>query len=200
MACKPAFTLSTETGESAFGTKARSRLPDICGRTSSAVFCAITCSLPGTMPKDLDSDPDDPLNLVFRDGKPSIHGCFHPPQRGIPGSHRSSNQPDSNSHGTVVGAAESFERNRSASESTRRQSALADFGCLDAVTGVAARSFMETQLRENLITFAEHSTPFGILLVQIDRMDEFRASRGPGVVPTILRVVGAVDGELRAPD
>ena len=48
---------------------------------------------------------------------------------------------------------------------------------------------METQLREHLITFAEHKVPFGILLVQIDHLDEFRSSRGPGVVPTILRII-----------
>ncbi len=28
---------------------------------------------------DLDSDPEDPLNLAFRDGKPSHHERIHPP-------------------------------------------------------------------------------------------------------------------------
>jgi diguanylate cyclase (GGDEF)-like protein/PAS domain S-box-containing protein len=138
---------------------------------------------------NLDSDPGDPLNLVFRDGKPSIMdvSILHKEGYRVPIILRTN--PIRNGRGTVVGAAESFERNRTASESTRRQSALGDFGCLDAVTGVAARSFMETQLRENLITFAEHNTPFGILLIQVDHMDEFRASRGPGIVPTILRII-----------
>jgi len=69
------------------------------------------------------------------------------------------------------------------------------------VTGVAAQSFMETQLRENLITFAEHNIPFGILLVQIDHMDQFRASRGPGVVSTILRVIAqSVENCVRPTD
>jgi len=109
--------------------------------------------------------------------------------------------PIRNSHGAVVGAAESFEKNRSASDWTRRQAGFADFGCLDAMTGVAAQSFMETQLRENLTIFAEHNIPFGILLVQIDRMDQFRASRGPGVVSTILRVIAqSVENCLRPTD
>jgi len=139
--------------------------------------------------KNLDSDLDDPLNLVFRDGKPSILdvSILHKDGYRVPIVLRTN--PIRNSHGAVIGAAESFERNRTASESTRRQSALGDFGCLDAVTGVAAHSFMETQVRENLITFAEHHTPFGILLVQVDHLDEFRASRGPGIVPTILRII-----------
>jgi diguanylate cyclase (GGDEF)-like protein/PAS domain S-box-containing protein len=139
--------------------------------------------------KDLDSDPEDPINLVFRDGKPSILdvSILHKDGYRVPIVLRT--MPIRNSRGAVVGAAESFEKNRSASDWTRRQSGFADFGCLDAVTGVAAQSFMETHLRENLITFAEHHIPFGILLVQIDHMDQFRASRGPGVVSTILRVI-----------
>jgi diguanylate cyclase (GGDEF)-like protein/PAS domain S-box-containing protein len=139
--------------------------------------------------KDLDSDPDDPINLVFRDGKPSIMdvSILHKDGYRVPIVLRT--MPIRNSRGAVVGAAESFEKNRSASDWTRRQSGFADFGCLDAMTGVAAQSFMETHLRENLITFAEHHIPFGILLVQIDHMDQFRASRGPGVVSTILRVI-----------
>lgn len=143
----------------------------------------------GDNARDLDSDPDDPINLAFRDGKHSTMdvSILHKNGYRVPIVLRT--VPIRNSRGAVVGAAESFEKNRSASDWTRRQSTIANFGCLDAVTGVAAQNFMETQLRENLITFAEHNIPFGILLVQIDHMDQFRASRGPGVVPTILRII-----------
>ena len=109
--------------------------------------------------------------------------------------------PIRNSRGAVVGASESFGKNCSASDWTRRQSAFADFGCLDAMTGVPAQSFMETQLRENLTTFAEHNIPFGILLIQVDHLDQYRASRGSGVVLSILRVVAqAVENCLRPTD
>jgi len=151
--------------------------------------------------KNFDSDPDDPINLAFRDGKPSTMdvSILHKEGYRVPIVLRTS--PIRNSRGAIVGAAESFEKNRSASEWTRRQAAYADFGCLDAVTGVAAKSFMETQLREHLITFAEHNIPFGILLVQIDHLDEFRASRGPGVVPTILRIIAqSVENCVRPTD
>jgi diguanylate cyclase (GGDEF)-like protein/PAS domain S-box-containing protein len=155
----------------------------------------------GDAVKDLDSEPDDPINLVFRDGKPSIMdvSILHKDGYRVPIVLRT--MPIRNSRGAVVGAAESFEKNRSASDWTRRQSGFADFGCLDSVTGVAAQSFMETQLRENLITFAEHHIPFGILLIQIDHMDQFRASRGPGVVTTILRVIAqSVENCVRPTD
>ncbi|MGA7793470.1 MAG: diguanylate cyclase [Candidatus Acidiferrales bacterium] len=151
--------------------------------------------------KDVDSEPDDPINLVFRDGKPSTMdvSILHKDGYRVPIVLRTS--PIRNSHGAVVGAAESFEKNRSASDWTRRQAGLADFGCLDAMTGVAAQSFMETQLRENLTIFAEHNIPFGILLIQIDHMDQFRASRGPGVVSTILRVIAqSVENCVRPSD
>ena len=143
----------------------------------------------GNKSKDLDSDPEDPINLAFRDGKPSTMNVsiLHKEGYRVPIVLRT--LPIRNTHGAVVGAAESFEKNRSASEWTRRQSAYPDFGCLDTVTGVPAKNFMETQLHEHLIAFAEDNIPFAILLVQVDHLDELRASRGPGVVPTILRVV-----------
>lgn len=134
----------------------------------------------GETAKDLDSDPNDPINLAFRDGKPTIMdvSILHKNGYRLPIVLHTS--PIRDSRGAVVGAAESFERNRSASDSTRRQAMYADFGCLDAVTGLAARSFMETQLRENLITFAEHNIPFGILLIEIDHLEQYRATRGRG--------------------
>jgi diguanylate cyclase (GGDEF)-like protein/PAS domain S-box-containing protein len=151
--------------------------------------------------KDLDSDPDDPINLAFRDGKPSILNVsiLHKDGYRLPIVLRTN--PIRNSRGAIIGAAESFEKNRTASDSTRRQSALADFGCLDVVTGVAAQGFMETQIRENLITFNEHHIPFGLLLLQIDNLDQYRASRGPGVIPTILRIVAqSLENCLRPTD
>jgi two-component system, cell cycle response regulator len=144
---------------------------------------------PADKDKDLESDPEDPLNLAFRDGKPSSMdvSILHKEGYRVPIVLRT--MPIRNSHGAVVGAAESFERNRSASEWTRRQSTFADLACLDAATGVAAKSYMETQLRDHVSAFPENQAPFAILLVQIDHLEEFRASRGPGVVSTILRVI-----------
>jgi len=156
---------------------------------------------PADKEKDLESDPEDPISLAFRDGKASTMevSILHKDGYRVPIVLRT--LPIRNTRGAVVGAAESFERNRSASEWSRRHSTFADFGCLDSVTGVAAKSYMETQLREHFVTFVEHHIPFGILLIQIDHLDEFRASRGPGVVPTILRVIAqSLENTLRPTD
>lgn len=151
--------------------------------------------------EDLESDLGDPINLAFRDGKASILdvSILHKDGYRVPIVLRTN--PIRNSHGTVVGASESFEKNRSASDWTRRQSGTPDLSCLDAVTGVAAQSYMETQVREHLVTYNDCNVPFGILLVQVDQLDQLRASRGPGVLPSILRIVAqTVSNCLRPTD
>jgi diguanylate cyclase (GGDEF)-like protein/PAS domain S-box-containing protein len=151
--------------------------------------------------KDLNSDPTDPINMVFRDGKSSIQdvSILHKDGYRIPIVLRTI--PIRNGRGMVVGAAESFDTNRSATDWTRRLAGLADYGCLDEVTGIPSHNFMDTQLRENLITYSEHLIPFGILLIQVDGMDQFRARRGPGVVPIILRVIApTIENCLRPTD
>src|ERR1700693_3024299 len=74
----------------------------------------------GDAVKDLDSEPDDPINLVFRDGKPSTMdvSILHKDGYRVPIVLRTN--PIRNSRGAVVGAAGGFEKNRSASEGTRR--------------------------------------------------------------------------------
>jgi len=116
---------------------------------------------------DLDSDPEDPINAAFRDGKSSVLdvSILHKDGYHLPIMLRTN--PIRNSRGAVIGAAESFEKNHPVVESTRRHSGLADSGFLDVLTGVAAQGFMDTQIRENLITFAKNHIPFGILLLQI---------------------------------
>jgi len=139
--------------------------------------------------KDLDSDLDDPINLALRDGKPSVLNASILHKEGYRFPILLHTSPIRNSHGAVIGVSESFEKNRASTEFMRRRSALADFGCLDITTGVATQGYMETQIRENLTTFVEHRIPFGIFLLQIDNLDQYRASRGPGVIPSILRII-----------
>lgn len=93
---------------------------------------------------DLDADANDPINLAFRDGKPTILNVsiLHKDGYRLPIVLRTN--PIRNSHGAVIRVAESFEKSRTIDESTQRHSALADSGCLDVVTGVAAQGFMET--------------------------------------------------------
>lgn len=150
---------------------------------------------------DFGADSDDPISRVFRDGKPSTTevSILHKDGHRVPILLRTI--PVRNSHGNVIGAAESFYRNQVASDWTRRQAGLAEFGCLDESIGVPSQTFMETQLRENLTTFMEHKIPFGILVIQVDRMEDFQARRGSGVVPMILRAVAqSMENCLRPTD
>jgi diguanylate cyclase (GGDEF)-like protein/PAS domain S-box-containing protein len=151
--------------------------------------------------KDKDSDPTDPLSVVFRDGKSTTANVsiLHKEGYRVPIVLRT--VPIRNGRGAVVGAAECFEINISSSERTRRHAAIAQIGGLDDALGIPARNYMEPHLREKLTASADHHVPFGILLVQVDQMDQLRATRGPGVVPTILRVVArTIENSLRSTD
>ncbi len=83
----------------------------------------------GDAVKDLDSDPDDPINLAFRDGKPSVMevSILHKDGYRVPIVLRTN--PIRNNRGAVVGAAESFEKNRSASDWTRSQNRRIRLAC-----------------------------------------------------------------------
>ena len=152
-------------------------------------------------PKDVDSDPTDPLSGVFRDGKSTTANVsiLHKEGYRVPIVLRS--VPIRSERGAIVVAAECFDINISASDRTRRHAVIAESGCLDEVLGIPARTFMEPHLRERVTAFAERQIPFGILLIQVDQMDHLRAARGPGVVPTVLRVVArTIENSLRTTD
>jgi diguanylate cyclase (GGDEF)-like protein/PAS domain S-box-containing protein len=150
---------------------------------------------------DLDSDPEDPINIAFRDGKSSLMSVsiLHKEGYRLPITLRTN--PIRNSRGLVIGVAESFDKVQPFLDSTRRHSGLAESGCLDVLTGVAAQGFIETKIRENLNTFAEHHIPFAVLLMEIDELEQHRIKRGPGVVSTILRIIAqSLENCLRPTD
>jgi diguanylate cyclase (GGDEF)-like protein/PAS domain S-box-containing protein len=151
--------------------------------------------------KSILSDAAEMLAGVLRDGKPAIAD--------VPLLHKAGHRvfvrlravPIRNSHGSIIGAAESFEESLSASEWDRRQNKLADYGCLDPVTGILNRGMIQSHLREVLATFAEHQIPFSILCISVDHLDHFRKANGLGVVGTILRVVAqTLENSLRPTD
>lgn len=151
--------------------------------------------------KDADANPSDPLSLAFRDGKSSTGNVsiLHKGGYRVPIVLRT--VPIRDVRGGIIGAAECFETNTSSSDRTRRQSAGAKLISLDDVTGIPARSFVEQFLRERLAILGERHAYFSVLLIQVDQLDHFRISRGPGVVPTILRVVAqTIENSLRPSD
>src|SRR5262249_22091634 len=128
------------------------------------------------------SDAAAALATALRDGKPTVMDVSLRHKAGHRVFVRLRAVPIRNSAGAIIGAAESFEEDLSASDWNRRQSKLADYGCLDGVTGVLNEGLTLSHLRESVATFAEHHVPFSILLVEIDRLDELRAKYGAAVI------------------
>jgi two-component system cell cycle response regulator len=151
--------------------------------------------------KDAQLDSTDSVSVAFRDGKSTTAhvSILHKEGYRVPIVLRT--VPIRDEHGAVIVAVECFEINLSLSERTRRLAAVAKLGCLDEMLGIPARSFMEPNLRERVAAFAERQIRFGILLIQVEKMDHFRTARGPGVVPAILRVVAqTIENSLRPTD
>ncbi|HEV2730092.1 MAG TPA: PAS domain S-box protein, partial [Terriglobales bacterium] len=93
------------------------------------------------------------------------------------------------SHGSVIGAAESFDEQRLVSEMDNSQTNLAAHNCLDVGSGALTRELIQSHLRENLVSFLEFQLPFGILYIRVEQMDEFRAAHGREAADAILHVI-----------
>jgi diguanylate cyclase (GGDEF)-like protein/PAS domain S-box-containing protein len=164
-------------------------------------FCRENLIARGDGSRNVLSDAAEALTSVLRDGKPTMAEVSLRHKAGHRIFVRLRAVPIRNGHGTIIGAAESFEESLSSSDWDRRQSKLLDYGCLDPVTGVLTQGVILTHLRENLVTFFEHLMPFSILRVEVDGMDRLRASYGLAVVTPVLRVAAqTMENSLRPTD
>jgi diguanylate cyclase (GGDEF)-like protein/PAS domain S-box-containing protein len=103
--------------------------------------------------------------------------------------------------GDICGAAEIFEERRVIPKSERRQNVLNKHGCLDEATELPNRELMASYLRGQLDLFSAHRLPFGVLMIQPDRLQLFQAAHGQEAVRSILRVFAQTMKEvLRATD
>ncbi len=102
--------------------------------------------------------------------------------------------------GSIVGAAESFEEEREATILDLHQNNLAAHGCLDVQTGVPNHSFTQSHLRENLAFFEEHHLAFGILRIEIDRLEQLQITHGREAVAVMLHVVAQTMKHTLRPD
>jgi diguanylate cyclase (GGDEF)-like protein len=92
--------------------------------------------------------------------------------------------------GAIVGAAEIFEERGFVPETDRRRDDLAKYGCQDECTKLPNQALMVSYLRERIGLFTAHAIPFGVLLIEPERLELFQAAHGQEAVRAILRVVG----------
>ena len=157
---------------------------DVLGRDAHEVI------QPGTEDDEDPSRSRDFIAEVLRDGEPTFAEVMlrHKAGHLIPARMRV--VAIRNDHGTIIGAAESFEESVSASDWDRRQEKLSAYGALDPGTGVLTEHFLLSHLRENLRTFSECQVPFSVVSIRIDKLGDLRARYGPGAIAIMSRAVG----------
>ena len=108
--------------------------------------------------------------------------------------------PIRNQHGPIIGAAQSFDRQRTAPGAGGGLRA-GNHTWLDEMTGVANHAMMQSHLREALSTFAELQVPFGVLGVRLDDLERLRANYGQEAAHSMLRVIAqTLEQTLRPTD
>ncbi len=130
-----------------------------------------------------------PLLAAMRDGKPRESRVYlhHKSGYAVPVSLRA--LPIRDAHGHVVGAVESFVARPIVSSRPRPESDLAVGHGLDPVTQLPDFPYTEAHLIERLKFASEHLIPFGLLCIQLDQMENLRATHGPNAAEAILNVV-----------
>jgi len=97
--------------------------------------------------------------------------------------------PVHNPHGSIIGAAETFEPMQPEAGDDRRENNLKVSGCSDEVTGIATKVLMRSRLRKTLQNFIEVHVPFGILALRVEGLQHFRARLGTEAAFALLRVM-----------
>jgi len=169
---------------------------DVVGRSSRCDFLAR-----GEGSTRFVSDASEAIVDVIRDGKPAVVNISLRHKDGHRVLVRMRAVPIRNSHGSVIGAAESFEESIAVSNWDRRKKKLGAYGLLDPATEVPSEAYIQSQLRQQIATFSLCPVPFSVLSIQVDQIDEVRAKYGPRAVTTILRAVGqTLENSLRPTD
>jgi diguanylate cyclase (GGDEF)-like protein/PAS domain S-box-containing protein len=99
--------------------------------------------------------------------------------------------------GSIVGATKNFAEKHEVTSSDHRQGDLTASGCVDDVTGISNHAIMQSHLRETLGTFSELQVPFGIVLVRLEELNNFRANFTPEAGAALLRMAAqTIEGAL----
>jgi diguanylate cyclase (GGDEF)-like protein/PAS domain S-box-containing protein len=147
------------------------------------------------------SDATEAIVDVIRDGKPAVANISLRHKDGHRVLVRMRAVPIRNSHGSVIGAAESFEESIAVSNWDRRKKKLGAYGLLDPATEVPSEVYMRSHLRERIATFTQCPIPFSVMSIQVDQVEGVRARYGSGAVAAILRAVGqTLENSIRPTD
>jgi two-component system, cell cycle response regulator len=130
-----------------------------------------------------------PISRTLREGKPQEAKMQLRHKDGHPVHVLMRIAPIRDSHGSIIGIAESFDEQKFASDRQRNQHTLAAHGCMDETTGVPNHEFTQFHLNENFASFERYHLPFGVIAIQVDRLEHFRAAYGRQAGDAVLRVV-----------
>jgi diguanylate cyclase (GGDEF)-like protein/PAS domain S-box-containing protein len=140
-----------------------------------------------------------PITRALHEGKPQEAKMQLRHKEGHPVHVLMRIAPLRDSHGSIIGVAESFDEQKFASARDRNRHTLAEHGCMDETTGIPNREFTQFHLNESLASFARYHLPFGILAIQVDRLEHFRANYGRQASDAVLRVVAQTMGNAFRP-
>ncbi len=91
--------------------------------------------------------------------------------------------------GSLIGIIQTFEGDFAVVGPDPNNRSMKERGCLDDITGLPNQAMMQSHLREMLGTFAELQIPFGIFLVEIYELAQFRARYGQEAATSMLLVL-----------
>jgi len=142
-----------------------------------------------------------PLTAALRDARPVEATCSLHHKAGHRLFVHLQIVPLRDQHGSLVGAVKTFEERHLAPHPDRRQDSLGAHGFLDTVTGVANQAMMQARMHAALVTFLELNVPFGVLCIQSNHIEEFRAKFGQEATNSILRVTAqTLENSIRPTD
>jgi len=129
------------------------------------------------------------LDAAMRDGQPREARAYlhHKSGYTVPVQVRA--VPIRDSHGHVIGAAESFVERPWVSTLRRPESSLVVGRGLDGVTQLPDYPFTESYLVERLKFASEHAIPFGLLCIQLDQLENLTTTRGRDAAEASLNTI-----------
>lgn len=92
-------------------------------------------------------------------------------------------------NGSIIGIIHTFESEFAVNGPDPNDQSMKERGCLDYATELPNQAMMHSHLREMLGTFAELKMPFGVLLLEVYDLSQFRAKYGREAGTSMLRAL-----------